>query len=749
MLLSEIIAYKSEVPDIKKSGSTKNKYILDIESSKKDADYNRSASYIDVVVYPEEQRLFDTMLQQSSSLKQHPETGVIYHHMAPGSDSLSFSKYNPPKKILAVTSFSLYKGTGDTLHKLHSNRMMDVLKKRDPYNYISDVDYLDFIAASIEQLSTFTKTSKGIGQEPTKMSAALTKFNKDVFDSSGIAILEAPSSSSLVNDVANKLKETVPGSIIISDSLTKSIAPKSSDYQYKNYMDKDRANARKYVPQGHMPVGEFALRKFGSKSKDYNKFYKEEAKEQSTTDLSEKQYQDLMQRKLNDLVQFKNKLKDLHELHNIAVEIDPESVDQLNHEIHELQNDINDIENEFTRHGSNPNRSKLLQNVIEIRKYYKIVSRYVYLQEKQSNGKLNSTEEAELSKVENMLNKPGLKQKVAEMFNEISTMKFQIKTAQVSFYGRKGTDGPMAYGSYEIFKPNKKHNLDKLNGKVIVIVDDNIVNGTSVSDIVKTIFKAGVLPKAIYAFAPHTFKDISKEEHYQYQYNAKITDAQAAKIAMLDAQIEGLHKEIKQAHDVANNSGKNIDKDNGKSLVVSYDTLDDLKKQLIELEKESRTEISGILKSLSGVEAKAHPESRDIALIDEKIKFNINNIKTLMNQIETLKAKSESETDKTNLSTIKRNIKKLEDELSNAHEVQKEMNDDYIKEIKASVKRMQARNLNRSEIETELSKLKGLKSIDSIYATEKKRAEYEGKKPNIVDRIFPGKMGEKLKSLLR
>lgn len=70
------------------------------------------------------------------------------------------------------------------------------------------------------------------------------------------------------------------------------------------------------------------------------------------------------------------------------------------------------------------------------------------------------------------------------------------------------TDYGKAY--YNTMIPND--DAKQLAGKYVIIVDDNVVSGSTVGDTIKALYQQGIAPKGIVAFAPHFLARKEKEE---------------------------------------------------------------------------------------------------------------------------------------------------------------------------------------------------------------------------------------------
>lgn len=91
-----------------------------------------------------------------------------------------------------------------------------------------------------------------------------------------------------------------------------------------------------------------------------------------------------------------------------------------------------------------------------------------------------------------------------EMYVQRAQREFKRKSAM----SNPATDYGKAY--YNTVTP--KSDARDLRGKYIIIVDDNVVSGSTVSDTIKALYVQGIIPKGIIAFAPHRFTKKEKAE---------------------------------------------------------------------------------------------------------------------------------------------------------------------------------------------------------------------------------------------
>jgi hypothetical protein len=110
-------------------------------------------------------------------------------------------------------------------------------------------------------------------------------------------------------------------------------------------------------------------------------------------------------------------------------------------------------------------------------------------------AKLKAAEdlEAQLKSLSNEYNKS-----LETLYDAVLSNPFKIHNA----YARSGGDRGKGYYRFQILHEDY---ADKLNGKSIILVDDNVDTGKSIIDAVKSMAAVGVIPERIIAMTPHKF----------------------------------------------------------------------------------------------------------------------------------------------------------------------------------------------------------------------------------------------------
>jgi hypothetical protein len=559
MLLTEIFA---KVRNVGSSTDPKHEITVHPDQSVYDSQFNGRADFIDVVVFPEEQAILDSLKKTNGNITK---AGVEFNNFAKTTNKfgdpvlhnrnspLTPSKYTPPAKIVAYMPYTLNKG-GTPENREISKRFMNAVKQRDSKNVLASGEYEKFIDSGIQQLvnrangAAAGKASHGV---PNKQSDII-KYEKlnGILKQKGnnTVLLVTPSSQSLAEDLANKLKELLPAARAIRDVVVKNNFPKQSAYVYKRRSDSDinRASPHTgyFVPRNDPDLNPTTVEfPKGAKhttdavqlgplvdfTKEFAAKYKESMKPLIKA-FRGKYFE--TQRQLLPV------LAKIFELESIQNKTPAQNMELREYKTRktQLNNQLNDDDATGIAQSlrlltkSDSPYANLMNHVKYIRDYIADIKKYEELFNKEMGGSGLTPAEAVMldhfMEISMNTNNPNSFEKrynnVLGIIDGLAVEKFDIKKQNTDWRTAKGSDSSESYGVYKLFLVKNQEEMNQIKDTdTVIIVDDNIERGTTISNIVKSIYMAGKSPKEIIAIASHyfTYDTLSPEDKVEWVRN--------------------------------------------------------------------------------------------------------------------------------------------------------------------------------------------------------------------------------------
>lgn len=524
MLLHEIIKLtpilEMESKVIKKDG--RNIHVPDIEASLADDKTYGTKSHR-ITLNPEETSLFDHRSELVHSIVGH-------ENISPETKKAISKISRPPEEVVSYYAFTLDKNPATADEAMRVAGLLSALKGRNTTEYMSPEDIDKFLDAAVNRLVDKAKTFGS--RAPSKSSSDLAKMLYTIYNvyfapfeknpktpPTGVVIVPLSSSASYVDTFANKLSKEINAPIV--KAFIKSHWPVLSSWNVTTGTKKNPQYGTEFrVPSAYINT----LKKTYKINDQIGQMIKRVVSGEGNIKEDTSTLRKMISAELGALVTQKEQLVKgfmglIKEIPNKAQRQKDPRFDQYTMELRKIASRLK----ELPIPGYNVNmtwqgKSKQLQFVDQ------------YLTALEDIAKAEESGEADdhvlkmLSWTENV--SAQFQNAKDELIDYAVNNPFRVHDA---YFNRDANMGK-ALSHYMMLRDELG---DKLEGKNIILVDDNINSGQSINDAVKSIYFLGYSPKNIICVTPHLLKDggQGRSNAAQEEIDAAKTEFNAREVA--------------------------------------------------------------------------------------------------------------------------------------------------------------------------------------------------------------------------
>lgn len=455
-------------------------------------------------------------------------------------------KMKSPQQIIKVFhAYQLFKNPLTREEMLKTHGFMSAVKERDPRHLMDKKDIQSIVDHSVTRLINAMKEPPVLkGFDRADFSKAYTDFIQPFMETgkqadkkrNNIIIVPLSSSSKLVSSFAQTLSERLGGAQIESGALLKNSWPRLSKWTTtikhgdllrlpSNFHIKmvDEMDNHTYSPNITKLLRQIKdlMRILGDAARNVADDGEEVVNATTPTDKLKELLIALRHAITDEYVDLKDQINaKLNELatYNRTHKLDSDLAIKQHRHTPQYTKIIKDIDVLRKKRDSlpkadiaitRPSGKETIQyqkqvHVVNIQRFAKhydsLQQAYEYAlinweDDPDNAAKLKAAEdlEAQLKSLSNEYNKS-----LETLYDAVLSNPFKIHNA----YARSGGDRGKGYYRFQILHEDY---ADKLNGKSIILVDDNVDTGKSIIDAVKSMAAVGVIPERIIAMTPHKF----------------------------------------------------------------------------------------------------------------------------------------------------------------------------------------------------------------------------------------------------
>lgn len=549
MLLSEVVTKMSKIGETPEGdGVYKHEPIMhDMENNGKfmagsNSDLSTMGCEKLEVNYTKEERDFfknleDNLRKQRQSLEADGKFDEA--------KKINYKMKSPQQIIKVFHAYQLFKNPLTREEMLKTHGFMSAVKERDPRHLMDKKDIQSIVDHSVTRLINAMKEPPVLkGFDRADFSKAYTDFIQPFMETgkqadkkrNNIIIVPLSSSSKLVSSFAHTLSERLGGAQIESGALLKNSWPRLSKWTTtikhgdllrlpSNFHIKmvDEMDNHTYSPNITKLLRQIKdlMRILGDAARNVADDGEEVVNATTPTDKLKESLIALRHAITDEYVDLKDQINaKLNELatYNRTHKLDSDLAIKQHRHTPQYTKIIKDIDVLRKKRDSlpkadiaitRPSGKETIQyqkqvHIVNIQRFAKhydsLQQAYEYAlinweDDPDNASKLKAAEdlEAQLKSLSNEYNKS-----LETLYDAVLSNPFKIHNA----YARSGGDRGKGYYRFQILHEDY---ADKLNGKSIILVDDNVDTGKSIIDAVKSMAAVGVIPERIIAMTPHKF----------------------------------------------------------------------------------------------------------------------------------------------------------------------------------------------------------------------------------------------------